>query len=505
MSRSFDVLVVGGDAHGLLAAIRSARAGSRVLLVEERPELGGSWREIEFTRGFRAAPLASDLGHVEPGLLKELGIKSVEPASDPAVVALADGEPLLLHASASRTAEGLRQFSAKDADRWPAFTSSLHAFTQFLYAVYSGPAPRIDASTLGEYAHLAKLAWRFRGLGKHGSIEFMRALPMSIADLLDDWFENDRLKGALAALACADVCQGPMASGTAFTFMHRHVGAREGVFGQRLRHKEGPQAIIRALEARARALGVTIETGSAVRRLQVKESQVTGATLASGEEIACPRAISSLDPYRSLLELVDPAWLDPEFILSVRNIRFRGVTTKILLALDGLPNLAGVSSLAGTIVAAPSTRFVERAYDAAKYGRASGEPVLEVQIPSVVQPHLAPAGQHVAVVSVQYTPYRLRESGWDSTRDEIGDRALALLERYWPGFGKRVLARKVMAPPDLETELGVREGSGSQGELMLDQILFMRPVPGAARGETPIAGFTLCGPGTHPGPGLLGV
>jgi phytoene dehydrogenase-like protein len=328
---------------------------------------------------------------------------------------------------------------------------------------------------------------------------------MSIADLLDDWFENDRLKGALSALACTDVCQGPMASGTAFSFMHRHVGASEGVIGQRLRHREGPRAVIRALEARARTLGVTIETGTAVRRLQVKDNQVTGATLATGEDIACARAISSLDPYRSLLEIVDPAWLDPEFILAVRNIRFRGVTTKILLALDGLPGLPGVASLGGTLVLAPSIRHVERACDAAKYGRASTDPVLEVQIPSLVQPHLAPTGKHVAVVSVQYTPYRLRESTWNDLGNEVAERALALLERCWPGFGSRVTQRRIMTPPDLEAEFGVREGSVSQGELMLDQILFMRPVPGAARGETPIGGYSLCGPGTHPGPGLLGI
>lgn len=252
-------------------------------------------------------------------------------------------------------------------------------------------------------------------------IELMRTLPMPAADWLDDWFESDRLKGLLAALAVADVGQGPMSGGTAFTFLHRHVGARPGVFGERARLKGGPMALITALAGQARAAGVVVETGTAVEKLIVRNDRIAGARLASGEEITCREVVSSLDPHRSLFGLLDPVHLDPEFMQAVRNIRYRGVATKVLLALDGLPQLPTGTDAASTMVIAPSIRYVERAYDAIKYRRCSEEPVVELCFPSVTQPGLAPAGKHVATLHVQFSPYGVSES--------IADRAIALVER----------------------------------------------------------------------------
>jgi len=238
----------------------------------------------------------------------------------------------------------------------------------------------------------------------------------------------------------------------------------------------------------------------------IGDGRVAGLTLASGEDIAARTVVSSLDPYRSLLELLDPVYLDPELIHAVRNIRFRGVTTKILVALDALPTIPGVNApLTGAVLIAPSVRQVERAYDATKYGRGSEEPFIEVRFPSVAEPRLAPSGKHVAVVHVQFTPYNLREGRWDKVREKIiADRAFAIIERHIPGFAARAKARAVLSPATLEARFGIREGALSQGELMLDQILFMRPVPGLSRYETPIPGFFLCGAGTHPGPGIIG-
>jgi phytoene dehydrogenase-like protein len=314
------------------------------------------------------------------------------------------------------------------------------------------------------------------------------------------------LKGTLAALGVMDVCQGPIAGGTAYTLLHRHVGAAPGVFSERLRLTGGPATLVSMLAEKARAAGVTLETNVAASRVIVRDGRVAGLTLASGEEIAAHTVVSSLDPYRSLLELLDPVHLDPELIHAVRNVRFRGVTTKILVALDSLPPIAGVNGpLTGAVLIAPSIRHIERAYDATKYGRGSEEPFIEVRFPSVAEPRLAPAGKHVAVLHVQFTPYSLREGRWDRIREKIiADRAFGIVERHVPGFTSRVSARAVLSPAALESRFGVREGALAQGEMMLDQILFMRPVPGLSRYATPIPGYFLCGAGTHPGHGIIG-
>jgi phytoene dehydrogenase-like protein len=508
MARTFDTIIIGGDPDGLVAAIRFAQRGSKVLLVDANAELGGAYREIEFAPGFRAAPLAHDAGYLSLDMVGLLGTRpEAEPVSDPAVISVAhDGPPLLLRSSIADTAEGLSAFSQYDSQNWPAFAERMSQLAGFLAELYRAPPPRIDFDTAGELFGLAGLGRKFRGLGQNGMIELLRTLPMALADLLDDWFESDRLKGTLAALGVMDVCQGPIAGGTAYTLLHRHVGAPPGVFSERLRLAGGVATLVSMLADKARAAGVTIETSAAATRVLVGEGRAAGVALASGEEIGARTVVSSLDPYRSLLELLDPVHLDPELIHAVRNIRFRGVTTKILVALGSLPPIPGVSAPpTGAVLIAPSVRQVERAYDATKYGRGSEEPFIELRFPSVAEPRLAPEGKHVGVVHVQFTPYNLREGRWDRMREKIiADRAFALIERHLPGFASRVKARTVLSPATLEARFGVREGAISQGELMLDQILFMRPVPGLARYATPIPGYFLCGAGTHPGPGIIG-
>jgi phytoene dehydrogenase-like protein len=487
MTRSFDALVIGGEADALVAATTLAGAGTKVLMVDAADAPGGALRDIEFAPGYRAAPLA--------------------PSHDRTLIALDGGAPLALDLSpqaAEQTADGLQRHSSHDAARWPTFARRMHSLTGFLAELYRSPPPRIEADSWSEFFAFANLARRFRQLGRTGMIELLRTLPVPIADLLDDEFELPALKGALAALAVTDVAQGPMAAGTTFTFLHRQVCANDEAL------KAGAGAFIKELEARARAAGVTIEMKAKVRALTVRDGHVVGASIGTGadyastEEVACRTAISSLDPYTSLLDLVDPKHHDPEFIHAVRNIRFRGVSSRILLALDALPAVPDVSSLAGSLCIAPSMRHVENAYNAAKYGRCSDEPFIEIRFPTLARPELAPAGKHVAVLHVQYTPYHLREGTWDALCGAVADRAIAQVERHLPGFATRIRARLVLTPRDLESRFGVREGAPTQGEMMLDQILFMRPVPAAARYATPIGGYYLCGAGTHPGAGVYG-
>lgn len=509
MSRSFDAMVLGSEPDALVAARELAVSGRRVLLLEPGRELGGIYREIEFAPGARAAPLVPDLGHLDSQSLADAAPLGARIEADPTVIALGENGPLLLQRSASETAARLRRLSARDAERWPKFLEQLARLSGFLEMLYRDAAPRIDADTAAEFLALLRLGRRYRGLGKRGMVELLRSLPISVADWLDDFFESPLLKGALAALAVTDLCQGPMSGGTALAFLHRHVGAAPGVIGERMRLRRGPGALIATLAERARAAGVTIETGATVRGLLIKEDRIASAELSSGETVPCRAVISALDPYRSLLELVDPAYLDPDFTAKVSHIRFRGVATRILLALDALPEsltrLTGTSGgPAGQVLIAPSVRYVERAYDATKYGRSSDDPFITMQFPSVAQEGLAPQGQHVAILHVQYTPYRLREGGWSELCDAIADRALAVVETHLPGFTSRVRHRMVLTPADLESRFGLREGAVSCGELALDQMLFMRPVPELAGNTSPVAGLHLCGAGTHPGPGIVG-
>jgi phytoene dehydrogenase-like protein len=471
MSRSFDALVIGGDCDALAAATALAQGSKRVLLVAPESALGGLMREIEFTPGYRAAPFA--------------------PAHDPSLTALTEDGPLVLSAASDQATDALKRHSPKDAEHWPKFSRRMRALAGFLGEIYRVPPPRIDADTFGEFFALAQLARQYRKLGRAGMIDLLRTLPIPIADLLDDEFETPALKGALAAYAVTDIAQGPAAAGTAFTLLHRYASRPNG-------------HTLKEYETQARAAGVTIETGAQVRQLGVRDGRLTGATLASGEEIACNAAISSLDPCTSLLGLIEPKHHDPEFIHALLNIRFRGVATKVLVALDALPDQKNLS-LAGTLLVAPTTRYVEKAYEATKYGRCSEAPFIGIHFPTLERSDLAPAGKHVGVLHVQYTPYRLRDGDWNSMADRVAEQAIAAVDRQLPGFASRIRVRKVLTPRDLEATLGAREGAATQGELMLDQILFMRPVPAAARYATPIDGFYLCGAGSHPGPGIHGI
>jgi len=505
--KSIDTVVIGAGTSGLVAAIALARAGSKVVVVERSEVVGGALRDIEFAPGFRAAPLAGDLGWLPPEVARGAGI-SLVPGRAPAVsVAAADGSGgwLELGPDVAATAAAIRKYSAKDAERWAAFCARVHNISGFLASLYLAPPPRIDADSVGEFLELLRLGRKLKGLGNAEMIEVLRTIPMSVAELLDDWFESDVLKGAVAADAITDICQGPMGGGTAFNLLHHHVGLDLGAIRGRTLPAGGSGGVVHELADRARAAGVDIRTGVAVRQVMVANDRVSGVLLESGDEIGCRDVVSSLDPYRSMLGMVDPVHLDPDVIRAVRNIRFRGVASKVMVALDSLPPLPTGSATLGALSISPSIRYLERAFDATKYGQRSEAPYVEVRFPSVDRPDLAPGGKHVAVLHVQYTPYRLREGSWGpAEKAALADRAVAVVDQALPGFGARVLHRAVLTPPDIEAEFGLREGALNQGEMTLDQILFMRPIAGWSRSATPVPGLFLCGSGTHPGGGITG-
>jgi len=507
----YDVVVIGGGANGLVAAAVLGRAGLRVVLVESGESLGGQARVVEFAPGFRAAPLGHDPGWLPPAVARSLGLDPHGPpaAGAPLSVVVEPGTWLTLSEMASDTAIDLRKHSITDAAKWPAFTARLRRLAGFLEQLYQRPALDIDTRSWVDLPDLLSLGRAFRALGRTEMIELLRTLPMSVWELLDDWFECEPLKAAVAAGGIVDHQQGPRSGGTGFVLLHHLTGAKDGSVRGRAPWTGGPGAFTEAAEAAARRAGVTVRTGAVVTRILVREDAVAGVVLQGGEEIAASRVLSTADPTRTLLEWVDPVWLDPEFMHAVRNIRHRGCTAIVLYALEALPTIPGLvpeTAFDGVLSLTPTLVGLEKAADAAKYGGVSESPHIELTFPNRMWLGFSPPGRQVMVARVQYAPYRLKDGAtWDAARREaLAEVVTRAIESVAPGFESRILHRVAWSPRDLEEHFGLREGAVSHGELGLDQILFMRPVPGWGRHTTPIASLYLGGAGTHPGPGVLG-
>ena len=508
---ALDAVVIGAGTNGLAAALTLARAGKQVVVLESAEAIGGMGRPIEVAPGFRVGPVEGDAGWLPPETARALGLTGLTTVTPeiPLTVAAGPGEFLSLARDPAAAVASIRRRSAPDAERWPAFVDLVHDLAGFLGVLYQRPAPEIGASGLGELAALAGLGRRLRGLGRNRMVDLLRVLPMPVQELLDDRFDSPLLKAAIGAGGIQGICQGPRSGGTSFVLLHHLTGAPRGVLRGRGQWARGHEDLATALGGAARARGVTVRTGARVERILVRDDRVTGVALASGEALKAPLVLSTASPGRTLLGLVEPVWLDPELLLAVRNIRYRGVESRVIFALDGMPEFPGLAdpsqALAGVVSLTSTLDALERAFDAAKYGSESETPHVEVSIPSIAEPALAPEGKHVMVARVQYTPYSLREGAWDEPRAAtLGDRVLRALTAVAPGFADRVVRSVVLTPADLEARFGLPEGATSHGELGLDQILFMRPVPGLGRHATPVHGLYLAGAGTHPGPGIAG-
>jgi phytoene dehydrogenase-like protein len=503
MAASFDVIVIGGGTNGLVAATVLARRGRRVLLLEQGPQVGGEARAAEFAPGFRAPPSALDQGWLPPAVAAALGatLPAFEAGTVSTGVALGDGAFLTLEAAPAAAADAIRRFDARDAERWPTFAARLRKLAGFLEALYVLPPPDIDTTSPRDILSLLGLGRKFRALGREDMIELLRVLPMAVQDLADDWFNAAPLKAAIAAAGVQDIRQGPRSAGTSFVLLHHLTGAVPGAVRRSGWWRDGPDALVRVVEGAAIKSGVTVRTGSRVTGIAVRDDAVSGVVLASGEEIGAAAVLATLDPAHTI-RLVDPVWIGPEVLHAFGNIKFRGVRATVCYGLDGDPGIPGGEapvSLTGSCVA------LEQAYDAAKYGAVSARPHVTVTVPTRRWPGLAPSGQHVLVAHVQWAPHALRTGPWDSaTRDALADAATNVIEDAAPGFGARVKHRSVMSPADLESRYGLTEGSVGHGELTLDQVLFMRPIPGYGRYRMPVRGLYLGGAGAHPGPGVLG-
>jgi phytoene dehydrogenase-like protein len=368
--------------------------------------------------------------------------------------------------------------------------------------------PSIDHPTSGELWNMGKLGRSFRGLGKKDAYRLLRWGPMAVADLVAEWFETEALRAVVAARGIFGAFAGPWSAGTSTGLLWQ--AAMDGnAIAPSAFFKGGMGALTEALASAARNLGVEIRIGTKVEKIESDENRAAKVLLRSGEEITARAIVSNADPRTTFLKLVDPVFLDPSFLVKIRNYRAQGVSAKINLALSGLPSFSGINEesldkLSGRIHIGPDIDYLERAFDAAKYGDYSRQPYLDITIPSMLDPTLAPAGAHVMSIYVQYAPYKLKDGDWNSRRAEFADNVVDVLSNYAPNLKELILARQVITPLDLEETYGMSGGHIHHGEQSLDQFFTFRPLIGWAQYRTPIKGLYLCGAGTHPGGGVTG-
>ena len=510
MTDRYDAVVVGAGHNGLTCAAYLARAGFRVLVLERRELVGGAAVTEELIPGFRFDSCAHWLDEVHPAVVRDLalaerGVRIVCP--DPAVFApLPAGGHLTVTSDPAETVDSIRRFSPVDAERWSDFGTAMRPALRFLEHVRAASPPELPPAAYGDLLEFVKLGLRLRMLGAREMTEVLRVLPMSAEELIGEWFESDPLRGVLAAIGVTGLFLGPRGAGTAFAMLGG-LSAEPGVLRSSGLVMGGIGKLTEALADAAVQHGAKIRTGVTVEAILTKDGQAIGV-VANGERIPASRVISNADPKRTFLGLLEPSELDPEFIRRVTNIRMRGAFAKVHLALGDVPRFAALNGgepPRGAIRISPSLDYLERAYDDAKYGDISRAPFLEATIPSLTDSSLAPPGRHAMSVYMQYAPFRLRDGEWTSEReDALADLVIDTLEAYAPGLGALVIERRVVSPAGLETEYALTGGCASHGEMALDQLFFMRPVPGWARYRTPVRGLYLCGAGTHPGGGVNG-
>ena len=504
------IVIIGAGLDGLIAAFYLAKAGRKPLVLERREVIGGAGAVEEFHPGFRAS-LAMSAGSLLPQIAGDLGLQNrgVEIRHSPLRVIALDpnGPPISIHEDAKRTAAELAAYSKRDAGRYPEFVSSFNNIGRALRPLLTMTPPNIEEPSKSELWDLGKLGWKIRGLGKQDEYRLLRYGPMAVADLAGEWFEHELLRAVLAARGIFGAFAGPWSAGTSLPLLMQ--AATDGhVIAPASFATGGISHFINGIAKAATDAGAEIRTGINVTGIEINQGRAIAVMLESGETIPAGTIISNSDPGATLLELVDAGELAPSFLLKAQNYRARGSVARIDFALSALPSFAGIDNksdrLAGHIHIGPEIDYLERAFDAAKYSEISEWPCLDLTIPTINDPGLAPKGAHVMSIHAQFAPYKLKHGDWNSRRDELAATVVKVLSEYAPDLKRLIVGQRIITPLDLETTYGFRGGQIHHGEMSLDQFFAFRPVIGCAQYRTPIAGLYLCGAGTHPGAGLTG-
>ncbi len=508
-----DVIIIGGGHNGLVTAFYLAKAGLKPLVLERRALAGGAAVTEEFHPGFRCSTLAHSAGPLRPEIVRDMqlekhGLKMIRPAIE--LTALTpDGRALRFYKDAAKTAQELDEFSHKDAAKYPGFQATLARLGRVIAKVLALAPPNIDQPSSGDLWNLLQTGRAIRKLGRKDMYRLLRWGPMAVADLAAEHFETELLRATVAARGIFGTFLGPWSAGSSLVLLIRAAGDGHPA-GSSWFAAGGMGAITQAMAAAAQRAGAAIRTGAEAIEVRVKDGSAAGVVLSSGEEIGARAVISNADPKRTLLKLVDPVHLSPDFVMRLQHYRMAGTVAKVNLALSALPRFTGLEgeghelALSGRLHLGPEIDYLERAFDDCKYGAFSRQPYLEVAIPSLTDPSLAPEGKHVMSIYMQYAPFKLKESDWEKQRVPLGDTVVKTLAQYAPDLPAKILTHQIITPHDLEETYGLTGGHIFHGELALDQFFTMRPLLDWARYRTPIPNLYLCGSGTHPGAGLTG-
>jgi phytoene dehydrogenase-like protein len=500
MNNHYDAIIIGAGHNGLVAAAYLAKRGRKVMVLERRDIVGGSLVTESFGDGFTVDSVQTG-GMLRPDIIKDLRLVLPQVQEKPAFISLVGrtpapdsrrgvanptyGEHLVIDSEPVKAAESIRRFSEQDAKRWPEFVRFMNKASHILDVAYATIMPRLPKQmSFREGYGLMELGLDLRLAGRKDMLNFIRTLPMTAQELVEEYFESEVVRGAVTSLGIHSVTMGPMGAGTGYTLIHNWLN-RSG-----LAHAHVGKAgeISRALANAVTRNGGEIRCNAEVLCIQVDAYTCKGVVLSNGEEISADRIISAVDPKRTFLSLVGPTNLPPEFVWHVQSIKMRGSVAKVHLLTDGNHGIPE-----GTVVLAPSIKYLEKAYDSAKYGEISDKPYLEVTT----------AGKVVSV-HFQYAPYKLKTGDWRREAGRVEKLAVSTLSEFFPNLQSQISSLRTITPLDLEETYGLTEGDLNHGQLMLDQFLFMRPLPGWSNHRTPIDNLYLCGSGVHGGGGVRG-
>ncbi|HEY2384806.1 MAG TPA: NAD(P)/FAD-dependent oxidoreductase [Terriglobia bacterium] len=508
---TYDAAVIGGGHNGLVHAAYLARAGKRVVVLERRDVLGGAAVTEEIFPGFKFSVASYVVSLLRPEIIRNLDLPrhgmEILPL-DGTFTPMPDGNYLWRVNDHAKTRLEIARHSRLDAEAYDEYGKAMIEMGRFVKPILAMTPPDPTSLALRGLKDLLSLAQRFRKLPAQDKYNQVQLMTMSAADFLDQWFETDVLKATMSASGIIGTFLGVRSPGTAYVLLHHYMGEIDGAFRSWGLVRGGTGAISNAIAAAAREAGAEIRTESAIAKVLVQNGQAQGIVLENGDEIRAKVVSSSVDPRLTFMKFVGAENLPGDFVEDVNRYRFRGSSGKVNLALDALPDfkcLPGSGAhLRGAISISPSVEYMERAYDDAKYGRFSRRPYMDIVIPSLTDPSVAPPGKHVMSCFVQYAPYHLKEGSWDEKREEFGDTVINTIAEYAPNLPDIILHRQVLTPLDIERRFGLTEGNIFQGELSLEQLFFLRPVPGWAQYRTPIRNLYMCGSATHPGGGIMG-
>jgi phytoene dehydrogenase-like protein len=511
--KKFDVIIVGGGHNGLVCAAYLARAGRQVLVLESRELVGGCAVTEEIWPGYKVSTASYLTSLLQERIIRDLELARFGyqvDAKDPAFFSpFPDGRHLFMWQDRAKTVAEIAKFSKHDAEAFPAYEDHLERLSQVVEGLLLTTPPEFPPRGVFDFVDYLKLAARMRGLSAKEIVGLVKIFTQSAVEFLDEWFESGEIKVTLATDGVIGANGGPRSPGTAYILLHHVMGNVAGHRGLWGFVRGGMGAVSNAIAQSAESRGVEIRTKATVQQIRIAGGRVRGVVLEGGEEIEAAAVASNLTPHVTFLSLIESRELPSDFLADIRKYRSEGTSCKINLALDGLPNFRALPGSNGpqhraTMHICPSLEYVERAWDDAKYGHPSQSPLLELTVPTLYDPSLAPPGKHIMGIFIQYAPYTLRDSHWDELREPFAYRVFDLIEEYAPGFRSLVLEKQVLTPLDLERRFGLTGGNIFHGEMSLDQMFVMRPVAGCARYRTPIQGLYLCGSGTHPGGGVMG-